>query len=181
MTNSPASFQSLRVMLDALLPARAMLVVSAACDEDGHGTLASGLAEALADAGRKTVLISLHDRAAAEPSMCSAAVQYLSRAPKDLSEVLADLRSQHDVVMVIAPPVPKDPISLQVCRLADGVLLSVRMGRKITADDENTVTQLRRVGATLLGIVATQQEMRKLKARRDLAVGTAKPLEPAVQ
>ncbi|HTJ28667.1 MAG TPA: hypothetical protein VMA36_21110 [Candidatus Limnocylindria bacterium] len=188
MTNRDSSFQSLRVMLDARLPAPAVLVVSAACDRDGPPTLACGLARAFAEAGRRTVIISLYDLAGGESSSPAVpdelatwggAVHYAPRGLREMSDVVSDLQSTHDVVLAVAPPVPKDPISLQISRLAHGVLLAVRLGRKITTDDETTVTQLQRVGATLLGVVAMHHEAADLKRRYNVAVG-APPLEAAL-
>jgi Mrp family chromosome partitioning ATPase len=176
-------------MLDARLPAQAMLVISAACEQDSPPRLGCGIARAFAEAGHRTALVSLYEPAAGESAANAVldelatwggGIHYAPRALMEMSAFIRELRSMHDIVVVVAPPVPRDPISLQISRMADGVLLAVRLGRKITADDEHTVTQLQRVSASLLGVVAVQHEIQNLNARFKVAVGSAQPLEAAL-
>lgn len=169
------------------MPARAMIAVSSARDEDGQSALAFGLARAFADAGRRTVLMSLYDRAgepaygaeADDLAAWGGAFRQASRVPKDVSALVEELRSQHDVVVAVAPPIASDAVSLQTCRLAHGVLLAVRLGRKITEDDQRTVAQLQRVAANLLGVVAMHPETTKVKVQRDVAAATRRLEAPA--
>lgn len=186
MTTHESSFQSLRVMLEAAVPARAMIAVSAARDEDGQSALAFGLARAYADAGRRTVLMSLYDRAGESPhggeddlAAWGGAFRQATRVPKDVHALVEELRSQHDLVIAVAPPIARDAVALETCRLAHGVLLAVRLGRKITEDDERTVLQLQRIAANLLGVVAMHPETTKVRVQRDLAAATRRLEAPA--
>lgn len=164
MANNDQSFQSLRVMLDAKLPSAAMVVVSSACGEDGQAELACGLAHAFSDSGRKTALISLYStgdprsRCMTDLDLRTFAGPFFQAplAPIELNSLVADVRAEHEVVIIASPPIIAESASLHLCRIADGVLLAVRLGRKVTADDENTVTQLQRVAATLLGVIAVR-------------------------
>jgi hypothetical protein len=131
-----SSFDSLRVMLDVKLPPPAMIVVSSAFGNDGQRKLAKGLARAFAETGRDTAFITSR------------------RTAKDLNSQIADARSKHEIVIVAAPPILGNSASLDLCRIADGVLLAVRLGRKIAAEDESAAAQLNLVAAKILGVVA---------------------------
>ncbi len=156
--------QSLRVVLDARLPNSAMMVVSSACAGDRQAELAYGLARAFAAAGRATAALNLCDDSyGSEPGDVSDDVELRAfggtcvKAPgttRELNSLVANVRAEHEIFIVACPPIPADSTSLELCRLASGVLLAVQLGRKATPQDEETVTQLRRVSATLLGVIA---------------------------
>ncbi len=185
MANTDQSFQSLRVVLDAKLPNTAMVVVSSACGEDGQAELACGLARAFSDSGRKTALISLYSTGDAR-SRCMTDLDLRTFSghffqapltPIELDSLVADVRAEHEVVMVASPPIITESASLHLCHIADGVLLAVRLGRKVTADDENTVTQLQRVAATLLGVIAVRPPAERATESPDITVARDKDLE----
>jgi hypothetical protein len=163
MSGNDSSFRSLRVMLDARLPAPAVIVASSALDGDGQDELAYGVARAFAEAGERTALISLYGTDGNRPQ------RQVGRRPaqlrritfsihgnrrNELNGLIAAARKDHDIVIVSSPPIVANSASLDLCRLADGVLLAVRLGRKITADDEHTTAQLKLVDAKLLGVIA---------------------------
>ena len=164
MKDQNAPFHALRVMLDARLPHAATIVVSSACDGDGQQELANGLVEAFAQAGRRSVLVSLYDGSA---------------TPAELGKLLADARAEHEVVVVASPPLPTHSAALDACRLADGVLLTVRLGRKIMPADHDTVAYLERAAATVLGVVAMRSMTLKGGAQPDIVVGASPALEAA--
>jgi hypothetical protein len=153
MIASASSFQSLRVALDARLPASVMVVVSSARNGDGEDELAYGIAHAFFLAGRRTAIISLSD-SAGDLSRFGGSFYQAPIAPDELERFIAQIRSQYDVVIVASPPLGATSATLEVCRIASGVLLAVRLGRRITADDESAVKRLNNVGATILGVVA---------------------------
>jgi Mrp family chromosome partitioning ATPase len=158
-----SSYQSLRVMLDVRLPESAMIVVSSALDEDGRSEVASGIARAFAWAGRSTALINLCDgqgnkslstSEGEHENFSGLVVEPPELPPHELSKLIADVRLERGVIVVAGPPVLRDSTSLDLCRVAEGVVLAVRLGRKITPEDEATAAQLRRVNANVVGIVA---------------------------
>ncbi len=188
MANNDQSFQSLRVILDAKLPRSSMVVVSSACGEDGQAELACGLAHAFSDAGRKTALISLYSPGDSLPSRCMTDLDLRTfagpffqapLAPMALNSLVADVRAKHEVVIVVSPPIITQSTSLHLCRIADGVLLAVRLGRKVTADDENTVTQLQRVAATVLGVIAVRPSAERATESPDITVTRDRDLQTA--
>lgn len=161
MTVETSSYQSLRVMLEVRLPMSAMLVVSSACPGDGQDELACGLACAFAESDKRTAVISLYET----PSdwLGSANLQLRGftgsffKAPaaaKELHALVTDVCLEHDVVIVASPPLLTKSASLDLCRLGNGVLFAVRLGRKISSEDQEAVAQLQRVEAKLLGTVA---------------------------
>ncbi len=164
LNNNDSSLQSLRVVLDARLPNSAMIVVSSACAGDRQVELAYGLARAFTAAGRRTAALNLcEDAYGSEPGDASDDVELRSfggtfvKAPgttRELNSLVANVRAEHEIFIVACPAVPTDSTTLELCRLASGVLLAVRLGRKATPQDEDTVTQLQRVSATILGIIA---------------------------
>jgi len=168
MAQNEQSLQIVRVVLNSMLPRAAMIIVSSASEQDGQFELACGLAQAFCDAGRKTALIDLHNSdadasqgvALAGLSMGNVSVLRAPRGPVDIEAFIAKIRAEQDVSIVASPPIVANSSSLDLCRISDGVVLAVRLGRKVTADDENTVTQLQRVGANLLGLIATSSETR---------------------
>ncbi len=187
MANNDQSYQSLRVMLDAKLPNTAMVVVSSACGEDGQAELAHGLAHAFIDSGRKTALISLYSPGDArsrcmtdlDPRTFAGHFFQAPLTPIALDSLVADVRAEHEIVIVASPPIITESASLHLCRIADGVLLAVRLGRKVTADDENTVAQLQRVAATLLGVIAVRPPAERATESPDIAIARDKDLETA--
>jgi Mrp family chromosome partitioning ATPase len=185
MANNDQSCQSLRVLLDAMLPPSAMVVVSSAGGEDGQAELACGLAHAFRESGRKTALISLYGKGDAQPScitdvdprIFSGSLFQAPLTPIELDSLIADVRAEHEVVIVACPPVVTESASLHLCRIADGVLLAVRLGRKVTADDEYAVTQLQRVAATLLGVVAMYPPVESVTQSSDVIVAREQAFE----
>ncbi len=180
MANNDQSLQLLRVILNAKVPLSAMIVVSSACADDEQAELACGLAHAFSEAGRNTALISLYDHGDAryycitdaDSRVFTGSFFQAPASPVELDSLVASVRAGHEIVIVASPPIIADSSALHLCRIADGVLLAVRLGRKVIADDENTVTQLQRVGANLLGVIAMEPPARQVtKSSDDIIVG----------
>lgn len=184
MTNTHSSFQSLRIMLDVRLPSSAMVVVSSACEGDGEDELAYGLAQAFAETGRRTALIKLngyHDGmqgTADVESNFNGSRFHAPASPNELNSLVTDVRYAHDVVIVASPPLGEQSASLDLCRLANGVLLAVRLGRKVTPRDQEAVEQLKRLDARLLGTVA-MRSVASTNGEREAANAPAWSLEAA--
>jgi hypothetical protein len=177
IVNNLQSLQSVRVMLDAKVPRVSVIVVTSASEEDGQMQLACDLAHSFGLAGRRTALISMYQdgQIRSENAPCAEFVQ-AHAALSELEPLLARVRAEYDAVIVASPPVGENAGSLDMCRISDGVLLAVRLGRKIAADDEQTVKLLQSVSARILGIVATRPSAKPLEER------VARPAaEPALE
>lgn len=177
IVNNLQSLQSVRVMLDANVPRVSVIVVTSASEEDGQMELACDLAHSFGLAGRRTALISMYrdGQIRSENAPCTEFFQ-AHAALSELEPLLARLRAEYETVIIASPPVVANAATLDMCRVGDGVLLAVRLGRKIAADDEHTVKQLQSVSARILGIVATRPSSKPLDAR---AARTA--AEPALE
>jgi Mrp family chromosome partitioning ATPase len=160
MTSNDSSFRSLRIMLEAQLPSRALIVASSALDGDGQDELAHGVAHAFADSGKRTAFISVYNGGGKPQRHLGRRCAHLTRigvsigGRNDLKPVIANARENHDFVIIAGPPVASYSGSLDLCRLADGVLLAVRLGRKVTDADQRTAGQLKLVAANVLGVIA---------------------------
>jgi capsular exopolysaccharide synthesis family protein len=72
-----------------------------------------------------------------------------------MAKLLVELRAQHDIVLIDAPPVLTVADASVLAPLVDGVLLTVRYGRTTEAEVRQAATDLRLVGGRLLGLVLT--------------------------
>jgi hypothetical protein len=165
MSVDSMSFQSLRVALDEKLSASALIVVSAARHEDDAIQLARGLAQAFAANRKSVALISvpggsgLPIRSVWEDGTRSGGTFY--HAPlttENVDAFVRETKSKRQIAIVVAPSIRENGAPLELCRMADGVLLGVRLGRRITAEDQATAIQLERVSAKMLGLVAMREE-----------------------
>jgi|SRR5579884_199346 len=176
-------YASLRVTLEALVQTPSVIVVGAATEEDGTGTVACHLSKAFADAGYRTIVVdpyggdlikeelglkvaAVSDLAAIPSSGVNGTIRNLSAvavsqsAPQTSTShlkmrgILDGLRSKYDVAIVNAGVIVSNPIGLQFGVASDGVILAFRFGRKPVAADQDVTASLRRIGAQVLGVVA---------------------------
>lgn len=74
-----------------------------------------------------------------------------------MDELLADVRSSFDYVLLEAGAVRTSPESLLIARHVDGVILVVEPGRTTVEAAQETTTQLRNAGAKLLGVLLNRR------------------------
>jgi Mrp family chromosome partitioning ATPase len=175
--------EMLRVQLETSLPLPIVLLVSAARGDDGHGFVASGLARSMHSAGYSTLLVRVDDanerEKAVEPSFLDDVVEFgiesrLLRGPRASLPTLslqntrmrrtvsktgvarfADIcRKSYQVTVVDAPDVLTNSLSLLTAVASDGVILTVREGRRVHKQDREVAKILSRERAPLLGIVS---------------------------
>jgi len=72
-----------------------------------------------------------------------------------MQSLIADLRARFQYTIVDSAAIPIGMAGLQFARFADGVLLAVRLGRAPKPADKMTLQTLDRVGARILGVIAT--------------------------
>jgi Mrp family chromosome partitioning ATPase len=145
-------FRTLRLTCEASAPAPAVVIVASVTSADGAIRVARGLAEALVEAGSRVLLVAedaLPRRIDGVDVMALAELGAPRRA-------LADLRELYDATVIVPPPLGTSSRGLDLARQASGVVLAVRLGRAITAEDERLAGDLRRVGAAVIGVVTTR-------------------------
>ncbi len=174
----------LRVQLETALPTPALLVISSARDADGKGLIASALASSMDAAGYSTLLIrsdekisggngapqpeSLDEvvshgisRYAIRNSHLSTSVMLLSGdrirhsiSREGMTRFGQACRETYQVTIVDAATALANSFALLAAVIADGVLLSVREGRRVRAEDRQLAKVLAREQASFLGVVA---------------------------
>ncbi len=73
-----------------------------------------------------------------------------------MENLISVLKEKYDVIVVQTAPITTTPIGMQFARCADGVLMTVKTGRKTSKDDKDALTQLDRLNAKVLGVVMTE-------------------------
>ena len=171
-------FQTLRITCEASAPMPAIVLVGSVADEDGALRVARGLVDAFAEHGARTLLVTdaRSDRRDGADVMTFAELGVAERN-------LPDLRGRYDATVIVPPPLGSSSRGLELARHADGIVLTVRLGRAVTAVDERIASDLRRVGAAIIGVVTTRagaERPRKERAAnaepRRTAAGASTPL-----
>ncbi len=192
--------EMLRVQLETALPTPLLLVVSSARDDDGKDLVASGLARSMDAAGYATLLVLADERrrhvdGAPEPKSVDEICEFgiapflvrRSRASLPLMVLSGDrirhtvsresfarfaqtCRGTYQVTIIEAATSLANSFTMFAAVAADGVLLTVREGRRVRAEDRQLAKALAREKAPLLGIVAVNAS----------AIRNA-PAEPAVR
>lgn len=73
-----------------------------------------------------------------------------------MENLVSVLKEKYDVIVVQTAPITTTPIGMQFARCADGVLMTVKTGRKTSKDDKESLVQLDRLHAKLLGVIMTE-------------------------
>jgi Mrp family chromosome partitioning ATPase len=175
--------EMLRVQFETALPGPSVLVVSSAQSGDGKSVAALGLAKSMLAAGYATLVVLAEGRGprqtAVEPGSlreildaglerfawkslrtgCDAIAlgnreirQSASR--EAVAEFLGACRRAYDFTIVDAGSVLSNNLSLLLAIAADGVMLTVREGRRVHAADRDVVKTLERERAKFLGVVS---------------------------
>ncbi|MGZ3505047.1 MAG: tyrosine-protein kinase family protein [Vulcanimicrobiaceae bacterium] len=181
-------YQALRVTLESAIQNPSVIVVTSALEGDGSDEVACNLARAFAegsyrtaivDAARDVTTLATHLGVNIRPtdsfeSIASSGVngtitnlKAIAISSKCMPRVttrhsiqalIADLKKNYDVVVIQTGPIPTDAAALQLSKVADGVLLSFRLGRRPARADKETQAMLERVSANVLGVVAIAKE-----------------------
>jgi Mrp family chromosome partitioning ATPase len=170
------NFRILRVRVQHAAGLPALVVVSAAMDADRGTLVACGLARAFAEAGIDTLLLDARSSRSEIAQELELGVPPSPQMPRKIGnnltiaalfereerlltdskmgEIFEEVRGRYAVTVVDAPAIPGSGAALQLARLADGLLLAVRLGRRQSAEDLETVQLL--AGTTITGIVPTR-------------------------
>jgi len=189
MQSSEEKFRFLRIRIQhEAAPQALVIVVGAAQPGDGATYVACGLARAFAEAGHRTLLLDANPVSAGiadELGITAVAdasnPQRLDRnlslaslyerekrlvADDDLDLIIAGVRSRYAVTIVDASVIPGSGGALQLARIADGVLVAVRLGRHPCAADHEMKLLLQPDGVlghkAFSGIVPTRATKRRI-------------------
>jgi Mrp family chromosome partitioning ATPase len=72
-----------------------------------------------------------------------------------------DMRSHFDFIIMDTSPVLRSDLAVLFAAIADGTLLTLRLGRFPAPGDEETMKTLTRIGANMLGVLTVSQNMIK--------------------
>jgi succinoglycan biosynthesis transport protein ExoP len=97
-----------------------------------------------------------------------------------LKALTADMRAHFSYIVVDTAPLPRSEAAVLFATIADGTLLTLRLGRFPSSTDEQTMKTLSRVGATTLGLLTVTPAMIRDFARtREAGIQTVRvPVKP---
>ena len=161
MSGVNEKFRILRVCVEDQAPVPSVVVVSSALRNDGASYVATGLARAFAESRHRTLLIDANGNdtgamdglAGIQTPRLSVRAMFGEDTKQDVGATLDALRKEFDVVIVDAPPVPGSSLALSLARASDGVILAVRLGRRISEADNEMMRLLSE--RRILGVVPT--------------------------
>jgi len=166
-----AKYQLLRARIESDLASPAVILVTSALPGDGKSVTASGLADSLARVGRRVVLVDdgAASRAFGQSADASetAAFPIVSlpldaRDPSAQSDTIGafvrGLRKKFEFAIIDGAAFTRSSVPVVLAGLADGVLLTVRLGRAHSEDDLLMCRTLEPAKANVLGVVAVSSE-----------------------
>ena len=175
--------QLLRTRIEAAVGLHSIVLVTSATAGDGKSACAFGLAAAFADAGYTTALVDLdHENPELEgvrsPDSlatlgrdglarylvrdASTGVHYISFATsvldlhssrQEVSSTAESLRERFDMTVIDAGCVARSGISSLFAKTANGVIATVKRGRRLSKADSETARLLDGPGINFLGVV----------------------------
>lgn len=193
MTTEHASqVEALRARVEARVTKHSVIAVTSAARGDGKSVTAALLAESLSKAGYRCVLVDASAGDAQRESSRSAPagssgfveVPLASGEGAALSRdivhaTLRQLRLEFDFVIVDADPISNNGITLLICTVADGVIITVRAERPKRAVDHQLAKLLGVADATVLGVTLVGAEMiAEHRERRHAVLWHGEPAAP---
>ncbi len=199
-------FGQLRARLEATFSGPSLVVVTSASRGDGKTATAFGLAQALANAEHRVLLVDANTenptlarvhrmpnldgrvdvskvsrhatRVAGEEfegiSFADERVQFGMSLDK-IKAAAFDMRSHFDFVVVDTAQVLHSDLAVLFATVADGTLLTVRLGRLPVTADSETMKTLTRVGANVIGLLTvTQSIIRAFAVQREEVIKTVR-------
>lgn len=178
-------FRLLRNRIEAEIQSPAVILVTSATQRDGASLTAYGLAESMSKTHQRTALITtaapiepLGVPASGEPvlrrrasdrlggsneqagglkviSISQERLTTISRA--NVASLIADLRVEHDFVVIDGSDLPNNSFALLLVTLADAALVTFLSGRQQTPQDRVMLDTLERSETKMLGVVMTDQ------------------------
>jgi Mrp family chromosome partitioning ATPase len=141
-----AQVQLLRSRVEADLKKPAVVMVTSALQGDGKSLTAHSLAKCFLDSGHRAALVSLND---GDPERAVGGGR--------MAAFVEGMRSNYDFTVVEAGTFFHSKAAIALARLVDGILLTVRMGRPQTDEDELLIETLKNSGGHVVGVVAIDE------------------------
>jgi succinoglycan biosynthesis transport protein ExoP len=173
-----AQFQLLRAHVERHVREPAVIIVTSAVARDGKSLTANALAECFARAGRRAALVDATGGAlslAKSPSTALDEGVTFVAAPKRgaalkrkaAADFVNALRASYDYTIVDSGPLLDDDFALSLVGSVDGMLVSVRVGRAPTDEDEMMVRLIEQSKGRIVGVVAVSEtEIAEFAKRR---------------
>ncbi len=187
-------FQLLRARIEAEMPAPACITVTSACERDGKSVTASGLAEHLAGAGYRTLIVDASSSktkkrlTVAAPSSAATVETVLKQVSHTTVQKLDALglaqefaagasaetvrglvrafRDVYDYTLIDASRLLEGNLALLFAAASDGTLLSIRRGRGAAAADSEMIRVLDSGHTKILGVVTASPAAIRDHSRR---------------
>jgi Mrp family chromosome partitioning ATPase len=165
--------QLLRAFVEREIPGRSVILVTSARDGDGKSLTAYSLADCLARAGRRTALvdgttesssyvrIANTGRGEGDGDLALYVPAATTRTPlfRDATQrFVENMRALHEFTIIDGAALLTSEMAMALAESVDAVLLSVRLGRPPSIDDESTSLMLDRSASRVLGVVAASPE-----------------------
>lgn len=166
-SSSQAQYALLRAHVEREVRRAGVVMVTSAEAGDGKSLTAYSLALSLAQSGRRTALVNATGDPAAMPAIPDAPDQpTLVSIPRSLGsslrETLAEFvgaqRASFDYTIVDSAPLLTDNLAMLLADCVDGVLVSIRLGRKPTDNDEAAMQVMDQCNGRVVGVVAVTPE-----------------------
>jgi Mrp family chromosome partitioning ATPase len=180
-------FRLLRNRIEAEVHAPALLFVTSGSDSDGAGFAAYGIAESLSRTHQRTVLVTSDPTLAppaqdgtAEPLrrrasdrvgapdvppaqggfsvVCLSAERVATISRSRVAEMVQELRSSNDYVVIDAGNIAKNGLGLLLVGSADAAIVAFRSGRAQQEGDQFLLDTLERAESKTIGVVMTDQD-----------------------
>lgn len=186
-----AELQLLRSYVEDAATGPAIVVVTSAEAGDGKSLMAYALAESLARSGRKTALLDASHEDDANPDappmkMIEGSVRRdtpVSLTLPDMQqgltrEIIADffteVRATYDFMIIDTAALLSSHRAMILAGMADGILLSVRVGRAQTDNDRTMIRVIEQSHGNILGVVAaTSGAIGRFQKERNAALALA--------
>jgi Mrp family chromosome partitioning ATPase len=165
---APPELQILRAHVEREVRRSSVIMVTSAQDGDGKSLTAFSLARCLAESGLRTALVDATSNGrlivGTNRSVTSEKAELVEltmpATAGPLREAIAAFiessRSSFDYTIVDSSTLTGDSIALALAANVDGILISVRVGRAATKNDDSIVRIIEGFGGRILGIVAAQ-------------------------
>jgi hypothetical protein len=159
--NSTVRLSGVLAILTARFTKSALILVTAATEEDDTRLLATSIAQVVQAAGKRAAYVSLvsaplyfEDETGGPHTILRPSVAALC-SPAAFDNAATMWREQHDFLFVDAPNLLATNLVPHIARKADGVLIAMRRGRPVSAKDRDAAAILKNLGAFTLGVVTT--------------------------
>ena len=156
----PEQLRIVKVTIETALPSPCRIVVISATEHDGTAELTLGLARAFAPGKRTAAIFASrelhrpHDKSAVSEALDTYKIARDDhRAYEAVERIVEDAEMRYGVVIVDGGTVAENSASLRIAAQSDGVLIAVRLGRRVTKADSELPRLLGRVGVRMLGVV----------------------------